>query len=101
MEFHKIADFCNAVIETSPTMVFALDPDGKIIDITLNVQDITGYSISEIKGKNWFDIFISHEGRKSSFEYFRNMIIMGKTPRHVNRILKKNKNVPRQTTGGL
>lgn len=92
MKFNKIADFCDAVIETSSTMVLALDPDGKIIDITPNARDITGYSISEIKGKNWFDIFISHEERKSSYEYFRNMIIRGKTPQYVNRILKKNKN---------
>lgn len=62
------------VLESGNIASMALNNDGTIRYCNDFLLKMTGYSFNEIKGKNWFKIFISEEERTAMFQLFSEII---------------------------
>ncbi|MCP4900471.1 MAG: PAS domain S-box protein, partial [bacterium] len=51
-------DFAESLIETAPVIVLVLDPEGHIIRFNSFMEELSGYSLAEVKGQSWFDTFL-------------------------------------------
>lgn len=51
-------DFLEHVIATARAIVLMLDPDGRIVRINKFMEDLSGYSLEEVRGKDWFTTFL-------------------------------------------
>ncbi|MBM4310713.1 MAG: PAS domain S-box protein [Deltaproteobacteria bacterium] len=49
------------IIMTSPVVICSLAPDGTANFINKTGEEITGYSLAELKGRNWWDTFYPGE----------------------------------------
>ena len=44
-------------IEKAPIMVVVLDPEGRIVRFNRYLEEVLGYRLDEIQGREWFDVF--------------------------------------------
>jgi len=51
-------DFSQNLIDTAQTMILVLDVEGKILRINPYMEEISGYKLDEVKGKDWFSTFL-------------------------------------------
>ncbi len=51
-------DFAERLIDTAPVIVLLLDPQGNIIRFNSFMEKLSGYRLSEVRGKNWFGTFL-------------------------------------------
>lgn len=56
-------NFVNAVIQTSGALIAVIDKDGKISRFNKACEDLTGYTVDEVRGHILFDLFILPEER--------------------------------------
>jgi PAS domain S-box-containing protein len=62
------------IIMTSPIVICSLAPDGTANYINTTAEEVTGYSIEELRGRNWWDTFYPgdlHAQVNHLFEHFR------------------------------
>ena len=50
--------FTETVIETAQVIILVLDTEGKIIKFNPYFEKISGYTLEELKGKDWFSTFL-------------------------------------------
>lgn len=62
------------VLESGNIASMALNNDGTVRYCNDFLLKITGYTFNEIKGKNWFKVFIPDEDRTSMFQLFSEII---------------------------
>lgn len=58
MTLEQERDFTAAVLDTVNALVVVLDSQGRIIRFNRNCQQITGYSLEEVRSKPFWDIFL-------------------------------------------
>lgn len=59
-------DFTDAILHTVGALVVVLDPQGRIIRFNRACEQITGYSLAQVKGKYFWELFsISTEAQKA------------------------------------
>ena len=80
------------LIEMIHGIVLTLSPEGKIVTFNSYLEDISGYTSEEVRGKNWYDLFVAIDHRESYRENFRNLILKLDDERLVNKIRTRNKN---------
>ncbi len=51
-------EFVTSVIDTAPVIVLILDSAGHIDRFNKYTEEITGYSLEEVQGKDWISIFV-------------------------------------------
>ncbi|WP_321527873.1 PAS domain S-box protein [Sedimenticola selenatireducens] len=51
-------DFAEVVIETAQSIVLVLDTSGRIVLFNPYLEEISGYSLEEVKGQDWFKCFL-------------------------------------------
>ncbi|MEA4983346.1 MAG: LytS/YhcK type 5TM receptor domain-containing protein [Paludibacter sp.] len=79
------------ILESGNIASMALNKDGTIRYCNDFLLKITGYSFSEIKGKNWFKTFIVDEERTAMFQLFSEIIFNKRINSNFdNYILSKN-----------
>ncbi|MBN1787437.1 MAG: PAS domain S-box protein [Sedimentisphaerales bacterium] len=54
----KEKDFAQSLIETAQTIILVLDTTGAIVDFNPYMEEISGYRIEEVRGKEWFATFL-------------------------------------------
>lgn len=54
-------DFAEGMIESAPTVVLLLDPDGRILKFNAFLERLCGYSLNEIQGQDWFEKLLPRE----------------------------------------
>lgn len=59
----KEKSFVEKIIETAPVIVLVLSENGEILKFNPRFEALTGYSLEDVKGKSWFDIFIPEPDR--------------------------------------
>ncbi len=69
--FGKNSDFISAVLDTIAVLVVVLDREGRIVYFNQACENLTGYSLDEVKGKNLWDILLIPEEAKSIKNFFR------------------------------
>ena len=83
-------DFTKNIINTAQAIVLVLDNKGKILDFNPYLEEISGYSIQESKGKDWFDMFLPERDRKKIRRLFLRSINNIKNNGNINPIIAKN-----------
>ncbi|MDO8454996.1 MAG: PAS domain S-box protein, partial [Sulfurimonas sp.] len=67
-------DFSTRLIENAPVVIVILNKEGKIVRFNHYVEKLTGYSIDEVKGKDWFSTFLPENQREKTKKVFLNAI---------------------------
>lgn len=73
-ELAKERDFTAAVLQASGALVIVTDPDGRIIRSNRACEQVTGYSEAELKGKTFWDVFISPQGKAATRARFDTLV---------------------------
>ncbi|MBN2711866.1 MAG: transporter substrate-binding domain-containing protein [Planctomycetes bacterium] len=55
--------FSENLINTARAAILMLDPDGKIVLFNPYLEELTGYAFDEVKGLDWFSLFIPNSER--------------------------------------
>jgi PAS domain S-box-containing protein len=82
-------DFSNQLIDNAPLIIMMLNPQGKIIRFNHYMEILTGYSLNEVKGKDWFSTFLPEDQREKTKELFLRAIDDIQTNGNINPIFTK------------
>jgi PAS domain S-box-containing protein len=82
-------DFANGMIETAQTIVLVLDTQGYIVRFNPYMEEISGYALAEVQGKDWFTIFLPERNRERIHRLFLNAIGGISTRGEVNPIVTR------------
>lgn len=63
-------DLFEKFMDTAQVIILFLDPDGKILLVNPYMENLSGYRLSEIRGKDWFDVFVPKNNRKRLKKFF-------------------------------
>ena len=85
----KERDFAESIINTSQAIVLVLDIEGKIIRFNKYMEDLSGYSLNEVRGKDWFITFLPEEEHLKIREMFLKSVDDIQTKGNVNTIITK------------
>ena len=50
--------FAESLVQTAQAIVLVLDPTGHIVSINPYMEDISGFPLNEVQGKDWFSTFL-------------------------------------------
>jgi PAS domain S-box-containing protein len=62
-ELRRERDFAESLIETAPAIVLVLDAQGRIVRINPYMEEISGYRLEDVKGRDWFSTFLPKRNR--------------------------------------
>jgi PAS domain S-box-containing protein len=80
-ELKRIRNYTDHLIQTANVMIVGLDADGLVTHFNPAAEAITGYSLSEIKEKNWFETLVPRDRYPEVYEEF-NRLMKGGLPRY-------------------
>ena len=81
--------FTDNLISTANAMIVALDAEGKVTLLNPAAERITGYSVAELEGKDWFEIIVPRERYPDVYEEFCRLGAGGLPRTYENPILSK------------
>jgi PAS domain S-box-containing protein len=67
-------DFAESLIQTAQTIVLLLDTEGRIIRFNPYFERLSGYPLDEVRGAEWFSIFVPAHQRDLARDYFQSVI---------------------------
>ena len=82
-------EFAESMFNTAPVIMLVLDNDGRIINFNPCMERISGYSFEEVKGKDWFELFLPERDRWRVKEVFKQAISGTNTKGNINPIITK------------
>ncbi|MDD5095215.1 MAG: PAS domain S-box protein [Dehalococcoidia bacterium] len=82
-------DFTNSLIETAQAIVLVLDPQGRIVRFNSHMEEISGYSLAEVRGKDWFSTFLPEREMESTRNVFLKAVGDIRTLGNVSSIVTK------------
>lgn len=83
-------DFSERLVETAPIIILILNPQGKIVRFNHYMETLSGYTLSEVKGKDWFTTFLPEPDREVTRQLFLKAIDDIQTQGNISIILTKN-----------
>jgi PAS domain S-box-containing protein len=66
LDLAREPDFTAAVLQACAALVVVFDTRGRIVQCNRACEQVTGYSSDELKGRVFFDLLVSPEGREDS-----------------------------------
>ncbi|MCP4679157.1 MAG: PAS domain S-box protein [Deltaproteobacteria bacterium] len=85
----KERDFAKTLVQTAQTIVLVLDKKARIVSFNPFMEEISGYKLEEVQGKDWFTTFLPNEDHDRIHDLFEkavaNMVVHG----NVNPIVTK------------
>jgi rsbT co-antagonist protein RsbR len=81
--------FAESLIETAQTIILVLDPIGRIVRFNPYMEEVSGYSLSEVQGKDWFSVFLPEQNSEQIRTLFLQAIDDIHTQGNVNTIIAK------------
>ena len=85
----KERDFANSIVGTAQAIILILDTEGHIVYINPYMEMISGYNLEEVKGKDWFEMFLPSHTQESTRTLFRKAIGNTQTRGNVDVIITK------------
>jgi len=85
----KEKDFTKSLIDTAQIIVLLLDPKGRIVRFNAYMEDISGYKLEEVQGKDWFSTFLPEQNREQIKGLFRVAVSDIQTRSNINPIVAK------------
>ncbi|MHC5050234.1 MAG: PAS domain S-box protein [Planctomycetota bacterium] len=82
-------DFAEGLIETAQAIVLVLDPAGRVVRFNKYMEELSGYALEEVKGKEWFDVFLPERDRARIREVFGDAIADLEVRGNINAIVTK------------
>ena len=82
-------EFSESMFLTAPMIIMLLDTNGCIVNFNPCMEKISGYKIEEVKGKDWFDTFLSKVDGPRIKDLFKQTIDDVQTEGSVNPIITK------------
>ncbi|MHC3994444.1 PAS domain S-box protein [Thiomicrolovo sp. ZZH C-3] len=67
-------DFNRNLVETAQAIILILDPQGKIVRFNPYMESLSGYTLDDVKGKDWVDTFLPEPNRKRTKKLFADAI---------------------------
>jgi len=86
---HKERDFAESLINTAQTIILVLDTEGRIVRFNPYMEEISGYSLEEVKGKDWFSTFLPKQDATNIKKLFSKAVSKIQTSGNVNPIMTK------------
>ncbi len=81
--------FAEAVLDTAQVIMLLLDTNGRIVRYNRYIEELSGYSLEEVQGKDWFKTFLPEQDQRVVRELFDRAINDSPTKANVNPILAK------------
>lgn len=57
-ELRQERDFAESLVETAQVIVLVLDEQARIVRFNSYMEDLSGYTLAEVQGKDWFSTFL-------------------------------------------
>ena len=54
----KERDFADSLVDTAQAIILVLDVEGRIVRFNPYMEELSGYSLAEVQGKDWFSTFL-------------------------------------------
>ncbi|MDG4867840.1 PAS domain S-box protein [Guyparkeria sp. 1SP6A2] len=67
---HQERDFAQGLLDTAPVIILLLDPHGTIRHVNPYFEQLTGYRLDEVEGKDWFSTFLPAREQERIRELF-------------------------------
>jgi PAS domain S-box-containing protein len=83
-------EFAEGLIETAQTIVLVLDTEGRVVRFNPYMEEISGYRLEEVQGKDWFSTFLPERDQNRTREVFSKAIRSIQTRGNINPIVTKN-----------
>jgi PAS domain S-box-containing protein len=72
-------DLAERLIDTAPVLILVLDREGRIVRFNPHLEETTGYLLSEVHGRDWFEAFLPERDREAIRRVFE-LTIAGGVP---------------------
>ncbi|MCX5759668.1 MAG: PAS domain S-box protein, partial [Candidatus Hydrogenedentes bacterium] len=82
-------DLAESLLNTAQAIVLVLDPEGRIVRFNPYMEAISGYSLAEVRGKDWFSTFLPAEIQNRVRDLFRKVVSGIQTRGNVDAIVAK------------
>ena len=82
-------DFAESLVRTAQTIVLVLDTEGRIVRFNPYMEEISGYRLEEVQGKDWFTTFLPKPDQDWVRELFLKAVGDIQTRGNVNPIVTK------------
>jgi PAS domain S-box-containing protein len=89
-QVRKERDFAESILDTAQAIILMLDTKGCIVHFNPYMEELTGYHLEEVRGKDWFSVFIPTRDNKRIREIFLRSLDDIQTYGNVNPIVTKN-----------
>ena len=83
--------YAEAIARATNVIVLVLDAEGRIVRFNPYMEQLSGYSLSEVKGKDWFGTFIPSHDQKRLRTLFSRAVNKDPKRGNVNAMLTKNR----------
>ncbi|MFH1173619.1 MAG: PAS domain-containing protein [archaeon] len=87
----NLGELYKTIVDTAQVIILILTKDGKIDYFNQYMQTMTGYSLEEVRGKDWFDTFLPAKDHERIRALFKTAIQGILTKGNSNAILTKDK----------
>lgn len=57
-ELRQQRDFAETLIDTAQTIILVLDPEGRIVRFNDYMEKLSGWTLEEVSGRDWFSTFL-------------------------------------------
>jgi len=84
--------FSQALIDTMQAIIMVLNPDGTIQSYNPYMENLSGYKLEEVQGKDWFETFLPENERQKVRKVFHRAIDDIQTQGYVNPIVTRQGN---------
>ena len=82
-------DFSESLIETAQVIILVLDTQGRIVRFNPYMEKLVGYDLDEVKGRDWFETFLTPENSRTIKPLFQKAVEDIQTHGNVNPIITK------------
>jgi PAS domain S-box-containing protein len=82
-------NFAESMLNTAQVIILVLDPEGRIVRFNPYMEEISGYSLEEVQGKDWFSAFLPVQDQAIMRDLFQKAISDIQTRGNVSPILTK------------
>ena len=82
-------EFAESLTNTAQNIILVLDTEGRVVQINPYMEELTGWTLDEAKGRDWFDTFLPGRDRQPTRDLFGRALGDTRTRGHVNSIVTK------------
>lgn len=86
---HAEQDLGDAIIKSAQHIVLVLDTDGRIVRFNPYLENLSGWLLSEVRGRDWFETFLPEKDHQRIRALFARALAERRTHGNVNVIVAK------------